>query len=100
MVKINIYDEICPSCGHLKQDSTKKDMSGNPVCFYCYYRGMHGTVKMLLLYILNELNGKYITTNELVERMNLHPINNGRRTFNYYSVYGRLRKKIQKPREI
>ena len=90
MVMININDEICPSCGHPKQDSTKKDMSGKPVCFYCYHRGMHGTVKMLLLCVLHELNERYITADELVERMNIHPINNGRRTFNYYSVYGRL----------
>lgn len=79
---IDLNSETCPSCGG------KKDV-GDVVCFYCFYRGRNGAVKMFILTCLDEID-KPVTVNELVEYMNEHPINNGRRIFKYRSVSNRL----------
>ena len=50
MEKIENNLDICKSCGEKKDETLK-------ICFYCYHRGVVGTVKMLLLMVLEE-NGK------------------------------------------
>ena len=71
---------MCPSCG-----GPKGDAEGKAVCFPCYHRGTVGTVKMLCLMVLHE-NGKYMTASEIVEAMNNHPANNGKRIFNEKTI--------------
>jgi len=80
MTVIDLNDPNCPSCGHPKQDSTKKDMSKAVVCFYCYMRGNTSNQKMFILYVLNEIN-RPVTIYELAEIMTNHPALKGRCTF-------------------
>jgi hypothetical protein len=81
-VKIDLESTICPSCGQDKK-------VGNITCFYCYYRSRNGAVKLLILKCLDELN-RSVTVKELVEYMNAHKINDGRREFHYIGVINRL----------
>lgn len=80
MTVIDLNDPNCPSCGHPKQDSTKKDMSKAVVCFFCYMRGNTSNQKMFILYVLNEIN-RPVTIYELAEIMTNHPALKGRCTF-------------------
>ena len=80
MTLIDLNNPKCPSCGHEKQDSTKKDMSHAAVCFYCYMRGNISNLKMFILYVLNEIN-RPVTIYELAEIMTNHPELKGRCTF-------------------
>ena len=54
MIDFDINSETCPSCGFPKMDSTGKDMTGRPLCFYCYFRGRHMMTKVLMLMVLDE----------------------------------------------
>ena len=91
-IKINLDSEVCPSCGGKKR-------RGDVVCFYCYYRGRNGVVKMFILMCLEELDRR-VTIAELVEYMNSHKINNGRRTFTHGSVAERLRNLAHKKHRL
>ena len=90
MIEIDIEDDICPSCGFPKVDSTGKDMSGNPLCFYCYHRGSYMMTKAFILYVLNE-QSKPVSLDELVVLMNEHPINGGRKIFKKRGIYSTVR---------
>ena len=48
-------DSVCPSCGH-----DKKPKQG--LCFYCYHRGNHNTLKMITLGILLGYDMNNLTT--------------------------------------
>lgn len=88
-IQIDLNDEICPSCGFPKQDSTGKDMSTASVCFYCYFRGTTGAVKMFLLMCMKE-SGVRLTTNEVMNMLNDHEINDGKRFFKEKNVLDAL----------
>ena len=89
MTLIDFDDPKCPSCGRLKQDSTKKDMSNAVVCFYCYLRGDLSNQKMFILYVLNEIN-RPVTIYELAEIMTNHPALKGRCIFTRNRIKGAL----------
>jgi len=88
-IKIDLNDPICPSCGFPKIDSTEKDMTGNPVCFYCYYRGRHATAKMYLLLCMRHHGGR-LSAIEIIKLLNDCYINDERRVFRYPGVYKQI----------
>ena len=82
-IKIDLSNDICPSCGF------KKDVPETPVCFYCHFRGNIGTVKMYVLMVMKE-QGVRLTTNEIVDALNEHEVNDGRKNFRYGAVHRTL----------
>lgn len=58
--------EICPSCGLPNTKHPDK-----PLCFYCYFRGSVGTMKMVILGILDD--GKRKDAKEIAEELNERP---------------------------
>lgn len=88
-IQIDLNDDICPSCGFPKQDSTGKDMSNSSVCFYCYFRGMTGTVKLFLLMCMKK-SGLRLSTKEVMDVLHKSEINDGRRNFKEKNVLDAL----------
>ena len=82
-IKIDLNDDICPSCGF------KKNFPNTPVCFYCYFRGNTGATKMYVLMIMKEM-GIRMTTDEIVVALNEHEINDGKKNFRYGAVHKTL----------
>ncbi len=54
---------ICPSCGFIKEYPEKT------LCYFCYWRGNFGTMKMLTLDIL-EKSANRLTTDEILDELN------------------------------
>ncbi len=57
---------LCPSCGFIKEHPEKT------LCFFCYWRGNFGTMKMLTLYILDK-STKRLTLDEILDELNGMP---------------------------
>lgn len=62
---MNALETLCPSCNH------KKEYPEQPLCQYCYFRGQHGTMKMIVLKILEEnLNTRKMSIQDIMESLN------------------------------
>jgi hypothetical protein len=63
---MELKSNICPSCGFLKEHSEKT------LCFFCYWRGNFGTMKMLTLDIVDK-SAKRLTRDEILNELNRMP---------------------------
>jgi DNA-binding PadR family transcriptional regulator len=59
-------DDICPSCNHEKEQADK------PLCFYCFYRAQHNTMKMLTLDSISKIN-RHVFTEDLKDELDNLP---------------------------
>src|SRR4030067_598937 len=57
---------ICPSCGFIKEYPEKT------LCYFCYWRGNFGTMKMLTLDILDK-SAKRLTIDKILDELNRIP---------------------------
>lgn len=57
-------DSICPSCGHPNISNDK------PLCFFCFYRGNVGTMKMIILDIFNTSISEKLLLEDIQDRLN------------------------------
>ncbi len=58
-------DNLCPSCGMVKEDIFRD----KPLCFYCFFRGQHITMRFVILKILAK-SDKKLSVKELLKRLN------------------------------
>ena len=63
---MELKSNICPSCGFIKEHPEKT------LCFFCYWRGNFGTMKMLTLNVLVK-SAKRLTLDEIVDELNRMP---------------------------
>jgi hypothetical protein len=63
---MELKSNVCPSCGFIK------DYPEKTLCFFCYWRGNFGTMKMLTLDILDK-SAKRLTKDEILDELNRMP---------------------------
>jgi hypothetical protein len=59
-------ENLCPACGTAKDEAGKDKY----LCFYCYHRGNHGTVKLLILDIFSNTSQDRLSIQDVVDHLN------------------------------